>query len=375
MQQGQHYHRFGYQPFGENASPQASRPQEGFNAAPYSGNNGSFDEGPATSSGGIASLISSPLVMTGALIAAAAIFAGILMVSYPSSDDIPQPIPIVQADPGPLKSAPEDAGGMEIANADTTVFEAVEGSGAVDKPVENLLESAPPAEEEPMSKEELLAKLKTQTTATTPEADEVATAPEAAKAEDIPEEPAQTALAPKTAIPLPRPEKAAGTATDKVMHEPGTSPDTLAFVRSVLEQKDEKKAAAVASVPKPQEIYDTAAKAPAAAPLVPVTPQAIEPASGTAEAAPKSPASSAGGTHFVQVVSVPSRSAAEAEWAKLEKSLSSVLSGAPHRIQEANLGEKGVYYRVQLGPYAESDARSLCDQVKAQKPGGCLVVR
>ena len=77
----------------------------------------------------------------------------------------------------------------------------------------------------------------------------------------------------------------------------------------------------------------------------------------------------------MQVVSVPSRSAAEAEWSKLQKSLSGVLSGAPHRIQEANLGEKGVYYRVQLGPYSESAARSLCDQVKAQKPGGCLVVR
>lgn len=361
MQQGQQYHRFGYQPFGEQSSPQATRPQEGYNPASYSGNSGSFDEIAPASSGGIAALVSSPLVMTGALIAAAAIFAGILMVSYPSSDDIPQPIPIVQANPGPLKSTPEDAGGMEIANADTTVFEAVEGAPTTaPKQVENLLEAAPAAEEEPMSKEELLAKLKTQETsapAETPDVEEVATAPE----------PAQTALAPKTAIPLPRPEKTPDAAA-KPMHEPGTSPDTLAFVRSVLEQKDEKKAATVAAAPKPQEIYGT----PAAAPLVPVAPQAIEPAAGTPSAAP---ASSAGGTHFVQVVSVPSRSAAEAEWSKLEKSLSGILSGAPHRIQEANLGEKGVYYRVQLGPYAESAARSLCDQVKAQKPGGCLVVR
>ncbi|MCD8526267.1 MAG: SPOR domain-containing protein [Alphaproteobacteria bacterium] len=71
---------------------------------------------------------------------------------------------------------------------------------------------------------------------------------------------------------------------------------------------------------------------------------------------------------------MPSRSAAESEWQKIQKAISP-LAGAPYRIEEANLGEKGMYYRVQVGPYAESAARSLCDQVKAQKPGGCLVVR
>lgn len=373
MQQGQHYHRFGYQPFSDSSSPQAPSPQ-GFDRPGYEGQGASFDEGAARQGGGIAAFVSSPLVMTGALICAAVVFAGILMASYPSSDDIPQPIPIVQADSAPLKSSPADAGGMEIANSDTTVFDAVDGTS---KPVENLLEAAPPAEEQPMSKQEVLAKLKTQ------ESEEVAPAPEAAIAEvtDAPAEPAQTALAPKVAIPLPRPEKAAA---EKPMHEPGASPDTIAFVRSVLDQKDVKTAAAA---PKPQEIFEPAtggvAVAPAAAPVTPVAqapalvPQAIEPAAGSPAVAPVPavPASTAGGTHYVQIVSVPTREAAQAEWSKIQKTMASVLSGAPHRIQEANLGEKGTYYRVQLGPYSEAAARSLCDQVKSQKPGGCFVVR
>lgn len=370
MQQGNQYHRFGYQPFNE----QTPRPQS-YERQSYEQGGTNFDESGQAPGAGFVALVSSPLVMTGALISAAIIFAGIVMVSYPSSEDIPQPIPIVQADAGPLKSTPEEAGGMEIANRDTTVFDAVDAGFEGGKPVENLLEAAPP-EEVPMSKEEVLAKLEVQEDAA---ADEVpAEISENLKAPTPPvltgEKTAASTIDPVEAsakgIPLPRPQK---------MHEPGASPDTIAFVRSVLDKKDGKTTSAA---PVAQVVPDLIPADPASAPVpvVEAAPQKqeifpdnlakIEPAVGT-----PAPVAVPGGTHYVQMVSVPSRSAAEAEWTKIQKSFTSILSSAPYRIQEANLGEKGTYYRVQVGPYDEAAAKSLCEQVKAQKPGGCLVVR
>lgn len=376
MQQGNQYHRFGYQPFNEQTPPQQN---QGHQSYEQTGSN--FDEVGRARGAGLVSLVSSPLVMTGSLIVAAVIFAGIVMVSYPSSDDIPQPIPIVQAEAGPLKSAPEDVGGMEIANRDTTVFDAVEAGFEGGKPVENLLESAA-AEEAPMTKAELLAKLKVQEAAndipaeisedlkepsnTDTAAESVAeTAPEVVEEKLI-----EAAEASAKGIPLPRP----------ALHEPGASPDTIAFVRSVLDKKDGKTGTPVAAAaPAPKDIFEAEPQAPEAIepaagaatapdPVAPAPSQAVKPASVPA-------VSSASGTHYVQMVSVPSKSAAEAEWSKIQKNFSSILSGSSHRIQEANLGEKGTFYRVQVGPYSEAAAKSLCEQVKAQKPGGCLVVR
>lgn len=434
MQQGHNYHRFGYQPFNEQqsqASGQSSQfaPQvrPGYGHAPSYG-----DVAPlADERGGllirrVGAMLTSPLAMTGVLIAAAVGFAGVFIMSSPSSSDIPQPIPIVQAESGSLKSAPDEAGGMDIANRDTTVFDAIKGEGAASRPVENLLEAASNEEEQPLSDAERAAALKTPATAGAagdaaakavapqedapkaetpqvespkPETAKTATPPsliadDAAKAEvaaeDIPEAPAEGLKAPAAAtpvstatpvdtaeasakgIPLPRPQnlqKGPAAAPSVPMHEPGASPDTIAFVRDVLGKKDEKTASGAATshyapvTPEPgkQEIYGE-------------TVASVAPASGTESPAVSAPKASAGGSSYVQVVSVPSRAAAESEWGKLKKSLSSVLGSAPYRIQEANLGEKGTYYRVQLGPYAEADAKSLCSQIKAQKPGGCLVV-
>jgi hypothetical protein len=45
------------------------------------------------------------------------------------------------------------------------------------------------------------------------------------------------------------------------------------------------------------------------------------------------------------------------------------------RIQEADLGAKGTYYRAQGGPLSEDKAQAICKAITAKKPGGCLVVR
>ncbi len=45
------------------------------------------------------------------------------------------------------------------------------------------------------------------------------------------------------------------------------------------------------------------------------------------------------------------------------------------RVQKADLGARGVFYRVQAGPFADGSAASqTCDKAKRQKLA-CFVVR
>lgn len=78
--------------------------------------------------------------------------------------------------------------------------------------------------------------------------------------------------------------------------------------------------------------------------------------------------------YFVQLSSIRDQDNAGSEWQKLQASYPQ-LSGQGHRVQKAELGERGTFYRVQSGPLSKDDATKLCDSIKSQKPGACLVVR
>lgn len=155
------------------------------------------------------------------------------------------------------------------------------------------------------------------------------------------------------------------TADGTVVHEPGSSPETLAFVRSVLDKKDAEASSSKTSAP---AVAAVAVPKVEEKPAV-VTPQSIEPAAGV-EGNINGPK-----THYVQLASIPDRSRADAEFSKLKSAMPSIPSSSAYRVQEANLGEKGTYFRIQAGPYSEAQAKSICDAIKSQKPGGCLVVR
>lgn len=99
-----------------------------------------------------------PVFATIALLTAGAVFAGILVMSYPSGSDREEDIPIVAADLRPVKMAPYERGGMDVPYRDSTVLADVGRDGgewAQDSGIENLL--APP-EEDMASKEEALAR-------------------------------------------------------------------------------------------------------------------------------------------------------------------------------------------------------------------------
>ncbi len=322
----------------------------------------------------MATKMKSPLVATSLLIAGAVLFAGIVMISYPSSDDA-ESIPVVKAEAKPIKSKPLETGGARIAHQDSTVFDVLKSPEAQNRPVENLLEQArmeksgsgaeslEELEQFAKTADKIMSKERgaegasgfidlTQPVKSGGESDAIEITASVDEASEpkimqqlIPDEalgskdeaaPQQVASVPSVPKTKPRVRELAPA---------GASPETLAFVRSVLSE-DEAAAASSAN--------------------------SIEPASGAASMA--AAALSPENQYFVQLSSIRDQANAGSEWQKLQASYPQ-LEGQGHRVQKAELGERGTFYRVQSGPLSKEDATKLCDSIKAQKPGACLVVR
>jgi cell division septation protein DedD len=92
-----------------------------------------------------------------------------------------------------------------------------------------------------------------------------------------------------------------------------------------------------------------------------------------ASAAPTVTASSGAG--FVAVLSSQkSRMDALKIFADMQGKYGTVLSSRTPDVQEANLGEKGVWYRLVVGPPGSRDAAAgLCTQLKTAGYPGCWV--
>jgi hypothetical protein len=94
---------------------------------------------------------------------------------------------------------------------------------------------------------------------------------------------------------------------------------------------------------------------------------ALQPQQAQQPAAPP-----AGGGMLVQISSQRSEDAARATYRDLQARYPNVLGNYQPNIQRADLGERGVYYRVRVGPFAGSDAQRVCDALKAAG-GDCVL--
>ena len=81
------------------------------------------------------------------------------------------------------------------------------------------------------------------------------------------------------------------------------------------------------------------------------------------------------GTHYVQLGSVKSQAGASSQWGVFKRKYSDELQDVKYRVERADLGERGTFYRIQAGPMSGESATEICNSIKAQTPGGCLVVK
>ncbi len=83
----------------------------------------------------------------------------------------------------------------------------------------------------------------------------------------------------------------------------------------------------------------------------------------------------AAGDYFVQLASVRSDDSARNEWTRLRKVHSELFDDLTLDVQRADLGDRGIFYRIRTGPFPNrATAQDMCAQIKAAKLG-CLVVR
>lgn len=81
------------------------------------------------------------------------------------------------------------------------------------------------------------------------------------------------------------------------------------------------------------------------------------------------------GTFLVQISALRSREAADAEWGKATRARPAMFRGAEKSVQRADLGQKGVFYRLRVGAFeSRADASEFCDALKADG-GQCIVVQ
>ncbi len=179
------------------------------------------------------------------------------------------------------------------------------------------------------------------------------------------------------AKPLPRPQRAAPAPPAQPAARPGpeaeeslslsAAPEPAthterrpAFAaRAASTQRAEAPAARTDVAERPPQVAETPLPNRDAAPERTARPQPVQYAER---------ASTGAFQYWIQVGSHKGEDDARAQWQTIQGAAQAVAPGAGNRIQRADLGARGVYYRVQIGPFAsQGEAWRHCAQLKARQ--------
>lgn len=101
--------------------------------------------------------------------------------------------------------------------------------------------------------------------------------------------------------------------------------------------------------------------------------QRQDPVSNGERASVRSSGDALSGSHVVQVGAFRSNDEAMAQWSRMQSKLSNVLGDKTYDVERADLGERGVYHRLRVGPFASSSAASAyCASLK-ENGQDCLI--
>lgn len=225
--------------------------------------------------------------------------------------------PLVRAAGGPIKERPAQPGGMAVPDRDKEVYSTLRDAPPPPERAETLL----PPPEEPVAPPE-------------PPAEAAVEGP----AEPVPPMPESIA-----ALPSSEPSEPMPPAQSEAMSPPPAAPE-----------------------PMPSEM-ETAATPPASAPA--------EPATGNFAAATPGPETPRRITYRIQLGALRDRSVARERWGKLRSAYPDLLGDLVPHFERADLGDRGIFYRLQVGPFtAKTLAVSRCEELKKRKLG-CFIVR
>ncbi len=270
---------------------------------------------------------------------------------------------LVEADSSPVKEKPEDPGGMKFPNQDKSIFDAMAGDTKVQQ-VERVL----PLPEEPLPQAEAKTWINDKLAAKPPAepvppsvADGIKSAEAAGKAMEAN---ARTAgsISPAAGEAAPAEEPAGVTVTVTEMTPEMMEGKDKAPPAKVELKKHEPAAAKEQEAPIAPKVEDIS---PAAAPAAAAE---EKPAEKKAAAKPKAAAARKSGS-VVQLGAYRSEAEAKKSWDKLKAKHGEISKGDPN-IVKADLGEKGVFFRLRVSVL---DPKEVCEKLTA-KGQPCMVV-
>ncbi len=262
-----------------------------------------------------------PLLFLGAIVVIAA-FAGVVFLAYQQGmkQGAKSGPPLIQADRTPVKMAPEDPGGQKFPHRDKRIYDKISGAEALDNGIERLL----PRSEEPID----IARVPNRV-------------PEASKnhVETLP--PALEIPSSVGSLVVGGQQRAASrSGSQKPVPMPAAKPRRLVPPSST----DVSKSKTVTASTVPARVV-----------------------------APRTPKAAANGEYVIQIAAFRDVATANAEFASLRAKHSDLLAGMQPDLQRADLGDKGIYYRLRMGFFASKEkASQTCAQLKTRGQG-CLV--
>ncbi|HEY2009282.1 MAG TPA: SPOR domain-containing protein [Rhizomicrobium sp.] len=197
--------------------------------------------------------------------------------------------------------------------------------------------------------------------------------PQPAPAADAPKPAQAPASAPKAvaAAPKPAPAKPAAAPVKPVATSPPKSVAALIQQANSTPAAEASKPAAAAAQP-PAQMGAAATGAPRrlggamSASPAPAKVAAMAPAPVAAKPA-------ASGGYVLQIGAYKNQADADAAWKAYKAKHAALLGGYSDDVQQADLGEKGTWYRLRIGGFADKNmATSLCDRLKADG-GACIL--
>lgn len=277
-------------------------------------------------------------------------------------------VPVIAADPAPIKVRPENPGGMQVPNQGRLVYGVVDGSSTQPR-VERLL----PSPEKPVAVDEVLKR-------GVPETSEVVTsAAPRGTADSDPNAPMRLTPGAGEQTTESLSKVPSAETVSKLSAAPAPAPEPVKDPDAERKRIGEEMAA---SVSRDVTNINTSTSTP---PPPPVPAAKSEPAPKSASEtkqvanatpAPESPGADIGKTWRVQLAASRSEPAVKSEWDRLRSRNVDLLGDLRLQITRVDLGAtKGIFYRLRAGPLAdETTAKALCERLKQRKLG-CLVVK
>jgi cell division protein FtsN len=272
-----------------------------------------------------------PLLIVLALLVLA-MFAGFVWLAY--SEGVVRgrsEIPVVTAEAGPARVAPANPGGAAAPYKGFKIYE----------------QPAPPDED---------------------------TAQDVSPHTPVEAKPAPAAATPKptaTVAATPVSKLAPVAKTQAPPAKPVTQPTKMAETTPAPKPTPAAKAPAPAT-PAPKAA--TAAPAQPSAPLAPATAAPKQLAANAPPApAPVTQAPVASGAYVLQIGAYKSQAEADGAWNTYKAKHATLLAGYSPNVAQADLGDKGTWYRLRIAGFSSKDvASALCDRLKADG-GGCFL--